>query len=432
MMATHAGESIPKACASWAEAMGAYRLLSNPQVDPHAVQRPHRERVRKACATMPVVLAVSDITDLDFTGRTGVEGLGRLGDGGGLGLQQHTTLAIEPNGSMIGVLRQKWYKRPEAAEGETRRQQQARWCESDVWGEAATEIGHLGSGCRLIHVADRGADIFGFLDACREADAGFLVRAVHDRRVLQTGRRIWEHVAAGPTLDRMEVQVSTQRANGKDGRRVARTVRVTLRVACVRVPPPEDDPRMAKAEPITLHVVHALEEQPPAGEGVGPVEWMLLTSELAVTKEDARRVVGWYARRWVVEEFHRVEKEGCKLQSSQLDDAADIQRLAAITAVVAVRLLQLRDAADPDNPRAEDPTLLRELAAEPFLRVVAALAKSSVAMLTPRLVFRTIACRGGWLARKNDPRPGWKCLWKGWHDISLMAQGLCLATNAGP
>lgn len=51
------------------------------------------------------------------------------------------------------------------------------------------------------------------------------------------------------------------------------------------------------------------------------------------------------ATRWIIEEFHRVEKEGCRLQATQLDDASDIGRLASITAIVAVRLLQLRDAA---------------------------------------------------------------------------------------
>jgi Transposase Tn5 dimerisation domain/Transposase DDE domain len=381
-----------------------------------------------------VVLAISDITDLDFTGRGGISGLGRLGDGRGQGLQQHTTLGLDPDAGVIGVLRQKWYLRPEAPKGETRGQKRGRWRESDVWGEAAREIGTLGPGCRVIQVADRGADIFGYMHACREVGAGFVVRAVHDRSVLQTSERLWTHVARGPVLDQMEVKVSKQRgaSGGKSARRVARTAQVTLRAACVRIPPPPHDPKMAGAEPITLHAVYVKEENPPTGEDVTPVEWMILTSELVVTKEDARRVAGWYARRWVVEEFHRVEKEGCKLQSSQLDDAADIQRLAAITAVVAVRLLQLRDAADSDNPRADDPAMLAELAGEPFLRVIAALAKTKVALLTPRLVLETVARRGGWLARKNDPRPGWKVLWSGWHDIALMTDGLMLMSNAGP
>jgi hypothetical protein len=428
-MAEHAGESIPKACASWTDAIAAYRLLSNSDVDPDAVQTPHREYTRKACARLPVVLAVSDITDLDFTGRTKVKGLGRLGDGRGLGLQQHTTLAVEPDGGVIGVLRQHWYRRPEAPHGEARRKRHARWCESDVWADAAREIGTLGPACRMIHVADRGADIFGFLNTCVRAQTGFLVRATHDRRVLEEENRLWEHVASGPGLDTMEVQVSAHRGVLRRDRRVARKATLTLRVAHVTIPPPVNDPRVADAQPLSLYVVHALEEKPPRDKGIVAVEWMLLTSERAKTAGDARRLVGWYAQRWTVEEFHRVEKEGCRLECSQLDDALDIQRLAAITAVIAVRLLQLRDAADPEKPRSDDPAVLRDLADEATLRIVAALAGITPRKITPRQFWNTVAKRGGWLARSSDPRPGWKCIWRGWNDIALMALGAALTRS---
>jgi hypothetical protein len=204
---------------------------------------------------------------------------------------------------------------------------------------------------------------------------------------------------------------------------VRRTARVALRSARVSIPPPVKDPRVAAAAPLGLHVVHVREEDPPAGEGVAAVEWMLLSSEPAEDAEGARRLAGWYSRRWVIEEFHRVEKEGCRLEDTQLDDAEDIKRLAAITAVLAVRLLQLRDAADPENPRADDPEALRRLVPEPCVRVVAALTRTPAPKLTPRLFFNAVARRGGWLGRKGDGRPGWKSLWTGWREIVLMALG---------
>lgn len=431
-MATRAGASIPRACGNWAETIGAYRLLSNPDVDPHAVQGPHRELTRNRCAELPVVLAVSDTTDLDFTGRTKVRGLGRQGDGGGRGLQQHTTLAIDPFGGVIGVLNQHWFTKPQPPAGETRRARQARWCESDVWGDAARRIGPISPACRLIHVADRGADIFAFLDECVRQGTGFLVRAMHDRQVLGEHSRLWEHAAAQPVLDRMDVRVSAHRTGPKRDRRVGRTARVALRSAQATIPPPVKDPRMEGAAPLTLHVVHVMEEDAPAGEGVVPVEWMLLSSEPAETAQDARRLAGWYAQRWTIEEFHRVEKEGCRLEDTQLDDAEDIKRLASITAVLAVRLLQLRDAADPDDPRADDPEALRELVPEPCIKVVAALIKVPARALTPRRFWDAVARRGGWLGRKSDGRPGWKSIWTGWREIVLMAIGADLMRSDSP
>jgi Transposase Tn5 dimerisation domain/Transposase DNA-binding len=426
-MMRHAGASIPKACGSWSRTMGAYRLLSNHAVDPHALQTPHREHTRKACATRPVVLAVSDITDLDFTTRVAVSGLGRLGDGHGRGLQQHTTLAVDPEhtgcGGIIGVLRQHWYQRPEAPPGETRRARQARWCEADVWADAAREIGPIAATCRVIHVADRGADIFGFMHVCVRCQTGFLVRAVRDRKVLGTDHRLWEHVGHGPVLDRMEVHVSTQRGSSRQAGRASRTARVAVRAAAVTIPPVGSDPRVRDLQPLRAWAVHVVEERPPRGKEVQPVEWMLLTSEPVTSAQDARRITGWYARRWIVEEFHRVEKEGCRLEATQLDDAADIQRLAAITAVMAVRLLGLRDHADPAHPRADDPRATSELADDGVLAIVSRLCGTPRARLTPRVLLDAIARKGGWLGRAGDGRPGWKCLWRGWHDVALMAQG---------
>lgn len=420
-MAEHAGESFPKACGSWGELMGVYRLLSNPSVDAAAIQGPHREATRKACAALPVVLAVSDITDLDFTGRKGIKGLGRIGDGGGRGLQQHTTLAVSTEGSVIGVLRQHFYRRPEAEEDETRRARQARWCESDVWSDAARAIGACG---RLVHVSDRGSDNYRLINTCFEVGAGFVIRAMHDRRTLETGDRLHVHAMKQPVLARERVEVSAQRVRIERDRRVARVAEVTIRAARATIPPPVNDPRSTGSPPREVCVVYVREENPPAhaeGDGIHRVEWMLLTSEPVSSAEDARRIVAWYARRWIIEEFHRVGKEGCRLEKTQLDDALDIERLASITAIVAVRLLQLRDAAS--GPDADNPGTLRQRVPPPHLRVVAALARTPIQDLTPKAFWNAVARRGGWLGRKHDPRPGWKCIWRGWHDIALMAQG---------
>jgi hypothetical protein len=180
-------------------------------------------------------------------------------------------------------------------------------------------------------------------------------------------------------------------------------------------------------------VVHASEVDPPAGQE--PLEWMLLTSEPVECLADALTVVGWYEDRWVVEEFHRAEKEGCRLEATQLDDAADVARLASIVAVVAVRLLQLRDRARRarDDPSQDTPDALRSSAPRTWISVVARLAGVAPHDLTPTLFYRAIAKRGGHLGRTGDGPPGWKTLWRGWQDISLLVAGveLALGDDAG-
>lgn len=426
MSLDHAGQSIPKRCVGWAELMGAYRLLSNDAIDPYEIQSPHHDLTRVVCADHDVILAVSDITDLDFTGRTNISGLGKLGDGRGRGLQQHTVLAVDPCGDTIGILDQRWYKRPESPEGETRHQRQSRWCEPDVWADAARSVGTGPNGCRLIHVADRGADNFAMINTCFELKVDFLIRATHDRLVNDKSTHLWKHISGCPELGRMQVQVSAQRSGLPRDRRTARKATVALRIGSVQINPPPNDPRHADAPTRHVTAVYVREVNPPRGKDVHPVEWMLLTNEKATTLSDAHRLTEWYSHRWVIEEFHRVEKEGCGLEKTQLDHAQDIMRLAAVTGVVAVRLLQLRDMADTDHPDHNNPAALHTMVGPEWIEVIAMLTRTNPAKLTPHHFWKTIARQGGWIGRASDPRPGWKCIWRGWYDIRLIVQGTLL------
>ena len=171
-----------------------------------------------------------------------------------------------------------------------------------------------------------------------------------------------------------------------------------------------------------------------------PIDWMLLTSEPVQSAVEVRRIIGWYRCRWLVEEWHRVLKEGCKLESSQLDDAVDIQRLAAIQSIVSVRMIQLRDLAGfgddrEDQPsrqdESENPQVLQDTVPWTWIRVVAALTKIEPTHLTSRQFWLGIAKQGGFIGRKRDGRPGWKAIWRGWYEISIMVRGAELFDTGG-
>src|SRR5688500_17608555 len=88
--------SVPQACQTWGDAKAAYRLLNEPDVTPDALQGPHRTLTRQRCAAHALVLVAQDASDLDFTFHDKLKGAGRIGDGRGRGLIQHSALAVEP------------------------------------------------------------------------------------------------------------------------------------------------------------------------------------------------------------------------------------------------------------------------------------------------------------------------------------------------
>lgn len=422
MMASAPDKSIPKQAERWSDVKGAYRLLNNPAVQPEAIQGPHRALVRAMCREHKLVLSIQDTTQLDFTNRA-VTDLGEIGNGRQQGLLQHSALAATEDGRVLGVLDQQWSTRDPKAEGETRRQRQGRRTEADVWAETAGAIGPM-EGVKLLHVGDRHSDVFSFMHEALRLKHGFVLRAKHDRYIDDRTDRLWSKLHATPAVETIGVFIETQQGVTGRGKQRRETVRLEIAYAPVRVPPPTNDPRFTKAEPLTLWAVHVREANPP--EGFEPIDWMLLTTEPVTDAASARRVIGIYQCRWVIEEWHRALKEGCRLEASQLKSAQAIRRLAAVTSVVAVRLLQLRDLADDPTPAAEDPRVLEREADPLWIQVVAALADTDPRKLSPRGFFRAIARRGGWLARKHDGRPGWKTIWRGWSDVQIMVEGIRL------
>src|ERR1700719_358428 len=149
---------------------------------------------------------------------------------------------------------------------------------------------------------------------------------------------------------------------------------------------------------------------------------MLLTSERVTSLQEALVIVEHYRVRWVIEEWHRAVKEGCRLEHSQLTERSALLRLTAVVSVVGVRLIQLRDLAD--NPaNAEQPLHVQNLAPLLWIQIVAALAKIQALELTAKQFWQTMARRGGWLGRRRERRPGWKTIWQGWRDIQQMVEG---------
>lgn len=79
--------------------------------------------------------------------------------------------------------------------------------------------------------------------------------------------------------------------------------------------------------------------------------------------------------------------------------------------------------------RGDDHRTLRRQVDDTTIWIAAALARVPVSAMTVNVFWHTLARRGAWLGRKNDPRPGWKCIWRGWYDVSLMALGASFSAS---
>ena len=181
-------------------------------------------------------------------------------------------------------------------------------------------------------------------------------------------------------------------------------------------------------KPIPQWVVWAHELDPPP-ELKEPIDWMLWTSLPVGTLEAAMEVIGYYEKRWLIEEWHKALKTGCQMEGRQLQTSEGLEALAGLLSVVAVRLLQMKEMG-----RRRPERLAVELVPARYVELVhrARRGRGRPEEWTIRDFFRGVAGLGGFLGRKSDGEPGWITIWRGWEVLHWMLQGAQLAGQPTP
>jgi hypothetical protein len=103
-LAAQPGQSIHRACETWAAGKGGYRFLANRRVRPEMLSDPVFDEGCSLCEGLGYVFAVQDTTYLNFSHHPSVEGLGPLNNEEMHGLVVHSTIAIRPDGQPLGLL----------------------------------------------------------------------------------------------------------------------------------------------------------------------------------------------------------------------------------------------------------------------------------------------------------------------------------------
>ena len=383
-------ESLPRQLGSVGEAKAAYRLFGCGAVTREAVMEPHLARCRAAAARHPVVLMVHDDTTLDFSTHRRLQGAGRVGDDRGTGFLAHSCLAVLPSGETLGLVHQTiWARLPKGVTRQTR--------ESVVWAETVKTIGPPPAGSLFVSVGDRGADVFEHLESVRDTGWDAVIRAAQDRRLVVGGGSL--------TVLRAARAMGAATVVTRQGEAV-----VCVAWRDLELLPPRNGP--AGRAPIRVSGVRVWNDT---------LEWLLLTTRPVESLDQALEIIAWYTRRWIVEEFHKAWKTGCRAEQRQLEEADRLVPLLGALAIVAVRLLGLRDAARCDGAAPAD-------VPETTIRILAAkLQQPAEYFTTNRDFLRGVARLGGFLARKSDGDPGWQTIWKGWFVLMMLVEGYELA-----
>lgn len=412
----HPGSTLPDKLSDPNDYHAMDRLMNRPQTTHASVLRPHQERTEaKMRDGDGPVLILHDTSVLDYSGKKSLQ-LPPIGNGNGCGYLCHNALAVDPKRrEVLGLATQILHKpaRVPSKEGvQAKRQRTSR--ESRLWSRAVEELPLPPPGCKWIDVADRGADLFEFLATEKRLGRLCLVRSCHNRGI-QVGHddtgmktKLHDYLRTLPAVGEVRHKKIYDRSLKEE--RMA-----TLRVAyaAVKMLPPHVRRGEYEKKPIEVWVVRVWEESPPAG--AAKLEWFLVCLDAVEDAASAWEKCDWYSCRWTEEEYHKALKTGCRVEDLQFHTVEALEPMIALLSVVAVMLLNLREAAR--RPDAHE-RLATEIVAPIYEEVLRS--HRYRGRQEPMTIYEytmALGRLGGHMNRKADGLPGWLTLWRGWQKL---------------
>ena len=279
----------------------------------------------------------------------------------GAGYQVHSTLFVAAEsrkvlglGDQEAWIRETKEKRPGKA---TRQQRPYQEKESYKWSAAFQRMKYrMGDISKVITVCDREADIFEFLHELADQNARFVIRVSRDRALSDEEKTLFDEIKALPEKGKTSVPIEQRGAqrtlHGKQSARATRrgrTGQLIVQAGKMNLTALSKKKQSASST-LPVNVVH-VHEAAIDSEKEG-ISWMLFTTEPIDELEHCLKVIGHDSARWLIEEFHKAWKIGCKIEERNLQTFENIERMMAMTAPIAVRILQLRSTFQeaPDAP----------------------------------------------------------------------------------
>lgn len=393
--------SINMQSENWSESKGAYRFFDSKKVNFQKLIRPHTESVKEKVNSLELVLAIQDTCYISYGHHPSVTDLGHIGAENTSGVILHNNLAVDPSGkvpAVIGVIDQWIHNRKDSKDDN--------WKETMLWQESSSRLDLDVKRTKVVEVMDREGCVFDIMKHCLSLRHEFLIRAKSNKFVRNPFRhQIIKACSKVPIAGYKEIEV--QKTKGQ----IKRKAKLEVKYLLIEIPGPPG----RKDESIECNLIQVVEVNPP--ENQDPLNWYLLTSVEVNSFEDALKIIDWYKYRWIIEEYHKSIKTGCKVQSKQLKTSFRIENYLAIAGIIAVKLLQIRDLVRvmPDE--------IASKVIDPLsLKVIQGYHKTKKD-LTVKEYYILVAKMGGFLDRKSDGEPGWQTLWKGQMQLFWMIEG---------
>lgn len=416
---TDPAAAFPKALGSVAAREAFYRLVNNEAVTLDALLVPHAaQTIARAAQDHERTIVAIDKTQFVFEGEGEREGLHRL-SANKQGFDTFFALALSPSRRSHGILAVQSLEGTGCSTG-------------DAWHAFLDRAGRDLEALDVapVYVMDREADAYTLFCKLVEEHRDFVVRISFDRKAREASASMREPLRViaerQPTLLTRTVHVGRRKAGGRTGAqrtkhpaRASRNATLSIRAGAISMPRPTGKSQ-GRASALALNLVQVIELAPPPDAPA--IEWLLLTSLSVENASQVEAVVDAYRARWVIEEYFKALKTGCKYETRQLESRHALESALGILVPIAWRLLELRTIgeAEPDAPASD-------VLDDDELRVLRKLSRDI--KLGPRPTaaeaLLAVAALGGHI--RQNGRPGWQVLFAGFKELLDRVEGYRLA-----
>lgn len=365
-----------------------YRLLDNDHLDPYQILEEHTKSVQERAKEHPVVLCIQDTTELNYSSKPSIEGLGRLCYDAQHGMYLHPTLMVTPQGMPLGITDMwTWARQPK---DQPDIKESLRWKEGF---ERVCELADDQPNTRYVYVADRESDLLDIIDAGirLQHPADYVIRAKHSR-LLADEKKLFDITTDEYKLGQVEFVMP--RGRGKAKRAVIQTIyakRVQLKTGQ------------------SLTIIIAQELSPPKDSPA--VVWRLISNRIVNSLESASELIDWYRKRWLIETLFNIFKTGCRMENRLLGTMVRLERLLMLYLLISYRIL-LITMLSRTSPDISCETLFSrdEWQVAYQIRYKKKLPSKPINLQAMTMI---VAGFGGHLGRKGDGDAGAKTIWQG-------------------
>jgi hypothetical protein len=428
-IANHAGKSLVKASKDDASIEGAYRFIRNDYVCADDIAKAGFVATEQEVKKKKLVLSLEDTTGLSFRHSVCNE----LGDvssakkdkvnAKGRTIFYHTSLMLDAQTeNVIGLAgQQHWHRIEKVEKSEKAQRRDINEKESFKWQKTTEELDkQFGNTDNVIHVCDRESDIYEYMDHQLSNEHRFIVRANHDRKLINLDSRL--HSVSEKLTPQAYYTVSVPQR----GSRKAREAKIALSYCEGSIDSPK---RVSGSKTLTFNIVICQE----IGDENQDEKlcWYLYTNERIENAEHARQLVRYYELRWRIEEFHKVWKsDGTQVEKLRMQTKGNMERMTVILAFVAVLLMQLKELAQNQEEakrRSCDECFNQKEWKLLWLKTE----KKTLPGETPSLywAYYALAKLGRWYDSKRTGKVGTKAIWSGWQELMVMLDAVEIAKN---